>query len=101
MYYYCFCGIITAHQNSELTHLPQEKIMRTYRLEQSDREITSHAGVALIGAAIEKYTTLGQSIDRALPKRHGTPTSDMIKTYLGIQVEALEVMMLQDKNYVR
>jgi len=58
--------------------------MRAYRLEQSDREITSHAGVALIGVAIEKYTSLAQAIDQALPKRHGTPTSDMIKTYLGI-----------------
>lgn len=61
--------------------------MRTYRLEQSDREITSHAGVALIGAAIEKYTSLAQAIDQALPKRHGTPTSDMIKTYLGIMAQ--------------
>ena len=61
--------------------------MRTYRLEQSDREITSHVGVALIGAAIEKYTSLAQVIDQVLPKRHGTPISDMAKTYLGIMAQ--------------
>ncbi len=58
--------------------------MRTFRLEQSNKEITSHAGVALIGAAISSHTSLTQTIDRALPKRHGTPTNDMIKTYLGL-----------------
>lgn len=58
--------------------------MRTFRLEKSDKEITSHAGVALIGLAIVKFTSLTEAIDRALPKRHGTSTSDMIKTYIGL-----------------
>ena len=58
--------------------------MRTFRLEQSDREITSHAGIALIGAAIAKHTPLTKAIDAALPKRHGTPTSELVKTYLGL-----------------
>ena len=58
--------------------------MRTFRTEQSEKEITSHAGMALIGAAINKNTSLTKAIDAALPKRHGTPTSDMIKTYLGL-----------------
>lgn len=40
--------------------------------------------MALIGAAIDKNTSLTKAIDTALPKRHGTPTSDMIKTYLGL-----------------
>jgi len=61
--------------------------MRTFKLEQSDKEITSHAGVALIGAAITKSTNLAQAIDQALPKRHGTPTSDMVKTYLGLMAQ--------------
>ena len=56
--------------------------MRTYRLEQSDREIISHAGVA-----IEKYTFQAQAVDQDLPKRHGTPISDMEKTYLGIMAQ--------------
>lgn len=61
--------------------------MRTFRLEQSDKEITSHAGVALIGTAITKHTDLTQAIDLALSKRHGTPSSDMVKTYLGLMAQ--------------
>jgi len=32
--------------------------MRTFRLEQSDKEITSHAGVGLIGAAKDCWTPI-------------------------------------------
>nr|VFJ62341.1 MAG: Transposase DDE domain group 1 [Candidatus Kentron sp. DK] len=62
--------------------------MRTFKLEQSDKEITSHAGMALIGAAINKYTSLTKMIDAALPKRHGTSTSDMVKTTIGLLAQA-------------
>ncbi len=41
--------------------------MRSFRLEQSGKEITFHAGVVLIGAAITKFTSLTKSIDFALP----------------------------------
>ena len=58
--------------------------MRTFLLEQSNKEITSHAGISLIGACINKFTSLTRAIDAALPKRHGTPTSDMVKTFLGL-----------------
>ncbi len=58
--------------------------MRTFQLEQSDKEITYHAGLAFIGAAIMKHTSLAQAIDAALPKRHSVPSSDMTKTYLGL-----------------
>jgi hypothetical protein len=58
--------------------------MRTFHLEQSDKEITSHAGMALIGAAITNHTSLAQAVDAALPKRHGTPSSDLVKIYLGL-----------------
>lgn len=62
-----------------------EKIkVRTYKSEQSNKEITSHAGMALIGSAIENFTSMTKTIDRALPKRHGTPTSDVIKAYIGL-----------------
>ena len=58
--------------------------MRKFKLEQTDKEITGHAGVALIGAAIENYTSLTKRIDAALPKRHGVSTSDLLKVYLGL-----------------
>lgn len=62
--------------------------MRTFKLEQSDKEITTHAGMALLGAAINKHTSLTKTIDSALPKRHGTPTSDMVKTSIGLLAQA-------------
>lgn len=62
--------------------------MRTFKLEQSHKQITSHGGMALIGAAINRHTSLAQSIDAALPKRHGTPTSDMVKTSIGLLAQA-------------
>ena len=61
-----------------------ETSMRTFRLEQSDKKITSHVGMALIGAAITKHTSLAQVVDAALPKRHGTPSSDWVKLYIGL-----------------
>lgn len=61
--------------------------MRTFRLEQSDKEITSHTGISLIGLAIAKFTSLTELVDRALPKRHGTSTSDMIKAYIGLMAQ--------------
>ncbi|MBT7410232.1 MAG: IS1380 family transposase, partial [Methylococcales bacterium] len=58
--------------------------MRKYKLEQSNKEITSRAGMVLIGSALENFTSITKTIDLALPKRHGTPTSDIIKAYIGI-----------------
>ncbi len=67
-----------------------ETLMRTFRLEQSDKAITSHAGLALIDAAINKHTSLSKVIDTALPKRHGTPTSGIVKPYLGLMAQGKE-----------
>lgn len=58
--------------------------MRTFKIEKPNKEITSHAGMALIGAAVNKHTSLTKSIDAALPKRHGTPASGMVKTTIGL-----------------
>jgi len=41
-------------------------------------------GLPFAGLAVTKYTALAQVIDAALPKRHGTPSSDIIKTCLGL-----------------
>lgn len=62
--------------------------MRTFKLEKSDKEITSNAGMALVGAAINKHTSLAMTIDAVLPKRHGTPTSDIVKTSIGLLAQA-------------
>ena len=58
--------------------------MRRFEIEQSDCNITSNSGVALIGAAINQHTQLTQELDKKIPLHHGLAHSDLIKSYLGL-----------------
>lgn len=57
--------------------------MRRFKIEQSDNEITSNSGLALIGAAINNHTNLSKDLDN-IYLRHGTNHSDIVKSYLGL-----------------
>ena len=76
--------------------------MRRFIIEQSDTNITSHSGLALVGAAINQQTQLVQQLDGAIPLRHGIPHSDLIKNYLGLlsmgknDFEAIQAMVDDD-----
>ena len=60
--------------------------MRNFIIEQSPSEIyTSTAGLALVGQCLNKHTPLPKSA-RSIPKRHGLPNIDLIRTYLGLIV---------------
>ncbi len=55
-----------------------------FKLEQSKQEFyTSQSGMALIGVALNRFTTLASRVDKAAPKR-GISTSDVIRSYLGL-----------------
>lgn len=55
-----------------------------FKLEQSKQEFyTSNSGLALVGVALNRYTTLTSRIDKAAPKR-GIATSDVVRSYLGL-----------------
>lgn len=57
--------------------------MRRFQIIQSATQtITSHSGLALIGLAINKYTSLSKSL-RAISKRHGIPNIELIRAYVG------------------
>lgn len=58
--------------------------MKRFKIEQSNREITAHSGLALIGQAIRRYTTLSPNLDKQVPLRHGISHSDVLKSYLGL-----------------
>ncbi|MCP3686621.1 MAG: IS1380 family transposase [bacterium] len=58
--------------------------MRAFKLEQSNKEITSHAGLALIGRAINNFTSLTKTVDKTFKQRSGTSTSDLLKIYIGL-----------------
>jgi hypothetical protein len=58
--------------------------MRKFKLEQSRTDITTpHGGLALIGQCLHRHTSL-QKTARTVSKRHGIPTIDLIRTYLGL-----------------
>ena len=53
--------------------------MKRFIIEQSETEITSNSGLALVGAAINNQTNLCQEID-AIALRRGISHSDIIKS---------------------
>jgi hypothetical protein len=57
--------------------------MRRFQIEQSSTEFyTSHSGLALVGLAINRFTALKKTL-RGIVKRHGIPSFDLIRTYVG------------------
>lgn len=58
--------------------------MRRFIIEQKDTELTSHAGLALAGLALNRYSKLAGKVDRAIPLRHGVRHSDFLHTYTGL-----------------
>lgn len=58
--------------------------MKRFILEQSASEFyTSHAGLALVGRALNRYTNLKKQA-RSIPKRHGIPNIELIRTFTGL-----------------
>jgi hypothetical protein len=58
--------------------------MKRFKIVQSDADIISHSGLALIGQAVNRYTHLTPQIDTLVPLRHGIKHSDVIKSYLAM-----------------
>jgi hypothetical protein len=55
-----------------------------FKIEQSKQEFyTSTSGLALVGVALNRFTTLASRVDKVAPKR-GIATSDVIRRYLGL-----------------
>jgi len=58
--------------------------MKRFILEQSNTHFyTPHSGLALIGQFINRYTSLSKT-SRTIKKRHGIPTIEIIRPYLGL-----------------
>ena len=58
--------------------------MRGSIIEQSDTDILSHYGLALIGQALKKHNALGKAVDDDVPLRHGISHSDVLHSYMGL-----------------
>lgn len=59
--------------------------MRQFIIEQSDADLTSHAGLGLIGRALNEKTDLGAQAKSAAPARSDAiPHADVLKSYVGL-----------------
>lgn len=58
--------------------------MQRFIIEQSEADLTSHSGLALVGMALNNYTDLANSVQQAIAQRHGISHADVLKSYLGL-----------------
>ncbi len=58
--------------------------MKRFIIEQTEADLTSHSGLALVGMAVNKYTDLSQSIKREIAQRHGITHADVVRSYIGL-----------------
>jgi hypothetical protein len=59
-----------------------------FELRQSSQLLTSRAGLVLVGRALERFAGLTRAIDPRFPVRTGIPTSDLLKSYVGLLCES-------------
>jgi len=57
--------------------------MREFKFSQSTSEIIGQAGLALIGQALHRHTSLAPELNQ-LPLRHGIQHADVVASYLGL-----------------
>jgi len=58
--------------------------MRRFIIERSETDLTSHAGLALVGQALNRLSALPQTVDREIPLRHGIAHGDVLRAYIGM-----------------
>ena len=58
--------------------------MRRFIIEQTETDLTSHSGLALVGMAVNRHTDLVQAVTRSIPLRHGIAHADVLKSYIGL-----------------
>lgn len=58
--------------------------MRRFIIEQSDADIVSHSGLALVGMALHKHSGLSNAVNQQIPLRHGVSHSDVLSGYIAL-----------------
>jgi hypothetical protein len=62
--------------------------MKHFIIEQSDKEFyTPNAGLALVGLALNRFTTLAPSLSKAVPTQDVISHGDVVKSYCGLLSE--------------
>src|ERR1039457_2951273 len=63
--------------------------MKRFIIEQSEEEFyTSHSGLALVGLAMNRFTSLASSLEAAAPTDDSISHADVIRSYCGILAQA-------------
>lgn len=80
--------------------------MKRFIIEQSDDEFyTSHSGLALVGLALNRFTSLASSLDAAAATDDNISHEDVIKSYCGILAQAksdfVAVEQYRDDDFFR
>ncbi len=58
--------------------------MKRFIIEQTEADLTSHCGLALVGMALSAYTDLSASLKCEIAQRHGIAHADVVRSYLGL-----------------
>jgi hypothetical protein len=58
--------------------------VRRFIIEHTNANLTSHAGLALVGMALNRHSGLADHVDRQVPLRHGISHGDVLRTYIGL-----------------
>jgi hypothetical protein len=78
------CAILLRNK----THSAGESMKRLI-IEQSDDEFyTSHSGLALVGLALNRFTSLSSSLEADVPTDDSISHADVIRSYCGILAQA-------------
>jgi hypothetical protein len=58
--------------------------MKRFKLKQSNADIISHSGLALVSQAIKRYTHPSTALNIKVPLQHGIRHSDVVKISLAL-----------------
>lgn len=63
---------------------PVKSLFPTFCIKQGSELMTDHAGLSLVGLALEKFAKVRKTLDAVLPKRSGLSVGEMVTAYVGL-----------------
>ena len=69
------------------TQYPRVISMRPFIVKQLDYDLTPVAGLALVGHHLNRLAPVFKQLDAALPVRNGVANSDILRSFVGLQVQ--------------
>jgi hypothetical protein len=60
------------------------EFVRRFIIEESDADVVSHSGLALVGLALNRHGGLPKAVDQQVTLRHGISHGDVLRSYVGL-----------------